>query len=48
LWKNERPIFAGNQYADLSETALYYIGRIIKHARRSTPSATRRRTATSD
>jgi len=33
LWKNERPIFAGNQYADLSETALYYIGGIIKHAK---------------
>jgi glutamine synthetase len=33
LWKNERPLFAGNLYADLSETALYYIGGIIKHAK---------------
>jgi len=33
LWKNERPLFAGNQYADLSETALYYIGGIIRHAK---------------
>jgi glutamine synthetase len=33
VWKNERPLFAGNLYADLSETALYYIGGIIKHAK---------------
>jgi glutamine synthetase len=33
LWKGERPIFAGNLYADLSETALHYIGGIIRHAR---------------
>jgi glutamine synthetase len=33
IWKNERPLFAGNLYADLSETALYYIGGIIKHAK---------------
>jgi glutamine synthetase len=33
IWKNERPSFAGNLYADLSETALYYIGGIIKHAK---------------
>ena len=33
LWKGERPVFAGNLYADLSETALYYIGGIIKHAK---------------
>jgi glutamine synthetase len=33
LWKGERPLFAGNQYADLSEIALYYIGGIIRHAK---------------
>jgi glutamine synthetase len=33
IWKDGKPMFAGNQYADLSETALYYIGGIIKHAR---------------
>ncbi|HKK31431.1 MAG TPA: type I glutamate--ammonia ligase [Alphaproteobacteria bacterium] len=33
IWKDGDTTFAGNQYADLSETALYYIGGIIKHAR---------------
>jgi glutamine synthetase len=33
LWKGGQPLFAGNGYADLSETALYYIGGIIKHAK---------------
>ena len=33
LWKNGKPLFAGSGYADLSDTALYYIGGIIKHAR---------------
>jgi glutamine synthetase len=33
LWKNGVPLFSGNGYADLSETALYYIGGIFKHAR---------------
>jgi Glutamine synthetase len=26
-------VFAGNKYADLSETCLHYIGGIIKHAK---------------
>ncbi len=33
LAKNGVNIFSGDQYAGLSETALYYIGGIIKHAR---------------
>jgi glutamine synthetase len=33
LWKGDRPLFAGDGYAGLSETALYYIGGILKHAR---------------
>jgi glutamine synthetase len=33
IFKNGKPMFAGSGYADLSETALYYIGGIIKHAR---------------
>ena len=33
IWKDDKPLFAGNGYADLSETCLYYIGGIIKHAK---------------
>lgn len=33
IWKGDKPLFAGNGYADLSETCLYYIGGLIKHAR---------------
>ena len=33
IWKKGKPLFAGTGYADLSETALHYIGGIIKHAK---------------
>jgi glutamine synthetase len=32
LWKNGQPLFAGDRYAGLSDTALYFIGGILKHA----------------
>ena len=32
LWKNGQPLFAGDQYAGLSQDALYYIGGILNHA----------------
>jgi len=33
IWKDGNPVFAGNQYADLSEDCLYYIGGVLKHAK---------------
>ena len=33
IWKDGKPLFAGNGYADLSEMCLYFIGGIIKHAK---------------
>ena len=33
IWKDGKPLFAGDRYADLSEMCLHYIGGIIKHAR---------------
>ncbi len=33
IWKDGQNLFAGNGYAGLSDTALCYIGGIIKHAR---------------
>jgi glutamine synthetase len=33
IWKDGQNLFAGNGYAGLSDTALFYIGGIIKHAR---------------
>ena len=33
LSKNGKNVFQGDKYAGLSETALYYIGGIIKHAK---------------
>ncbi|WP_084399940.1 type I glutamate--ammonia ligase [Henriciella aquimarina] len=33
IWNGSSPLFAGDQYAGLSETCLFYIGGIIKHAK---------------
>ena len=33
IWKDGKPIFAGDKYADLSDEALWYIGGILKHAK---------------
>jgi glutamine synthetase len=33
IWKDGKPTFAGSGYADLSDTALHYIGGIMKHAK---------------
>ncbi len=32
IWKNGRNIFAGDEYANLSKEALYYIGGLLHHA----------------
>lgn len=33
LWKKGKPLFAGNEYAGMSQMALYYIGGLLKHAK---------------
>ena len=33
IWKGGKPLFAGSGYSGLSDSALHYIGGIIKHAR---------------
>ena len=33
IWKDGKPMFAGDKYAGLSEQCLWYIGGIIKHAK---------------
>ena len=33
LWKDGQPLFAGNEYAGVSQTCLHYIGGILQHAR---------------
>ena len=32
LWKDEKPLFSGSNYAGLSEMALYAVGGLLKHA----------------
>ncbi len=32
IWKDGKPLFAGDKYAGLSDMALYYIGGLLKHA----------------
>src|SRR6187200_56703 len=32
IWRGGKPVFAGDLYGGLSQTALYYIGGIMKHA----------------
>ncbi len=33
IWKDGKPLFAGDKYADLCDEALWYIGGILKHAK---------------
>jgi glutamine synthetase len=33
IWKDGGPTFAGDKYADLSDTALHYIAGFLKHAK---------------
>ena len=33
IWKNGRPVFAGNRYADLSNEGLWFIGGVLHHAK---------------
>lgn len=33
LWKDDKPLFAGDEYAGLSEMAKHYIGGLLKHAK---------------
>ncbi len=33
IWKEGKPLFAGDKYADLSQEALYFIGGVLKHAK---------------
>ena len=33
VWRDGKPLFAGDKYADLSQEALWYIGGILRHAK---------------
>jgi glutamine synthetase len=45
LWKDGKPLFAGDGYAGLSEMALYYVGGILKHAHVNLAYSSRNRSA---
>lgn len=32
IWKGDKPLFAGDGYGGLSDTAMYFIGGVLKHA----------------
>ncbi|MFQ5780435.1 MAG: type I glutamate--ammonia ligase [Nitrospiria bacterium] len=32
IWKKDQPLFAGDEYAGVSRSCLYYIGGVLKHA----------------
>src|SRR5260370_40139753 len=38
LWKGDKPLFAGDGYAGLSDTALHYIGGLVRPAPPARPS----------
>jgi glutamine synthetase len=33
VWSGDKPVFAGDKYADLSQEALWFIGGLLKHAK---------------
>jgi glutamine synthetase len=33
VWKGDKPVFAGDKYADLSQEAIWFIGGLMKHAK---------------
>jgi glutamine synthetase len=33
LWREDKPLFAGDRYAGMSEMALHFVGGLLKHAR---------------
>ena len=47
IWKEGKPLFAGKEYAGVSQMCLHYIGGILKHAPALRRSPIRQRTPTS-
>src|SRR5258708_34417910 len=37
VWKEGKPLFAGDGYGGLSDIGLHYIGGVIKHAKENSP-----------